>query len=129
MMLYRGIAATAATAVGALLAYLGVRYPLLAPVLTGLGTGAGALIGKWLGIPIDGVLSAALATMKAERAVAVTAQALRSMPPSAASMLLGSLPPPPPIAIKFVGEGSGGPAASVVRTGPLDEDEPTSPRR
>lgn len=102
MVLYRGAAATAATAVGALAAYFGTVYPWLAPVLTGLATGAGTLIGKWLGIPIDGVLSAALATMTTDRAVAVTAQALRSMPPSAASTLLGSLPPPAPIAISFV---------------------------
>lgn len=102
MMIYRGVAVTATAAVGALAAWLGVLYPWLAPVLTGLATGAGTLIGKWLGIPIDGVLSAALATMTADRAVAVTAQALRSMPPSAASRLLGSLPPPPPIAISFV---------------------------
>jgi hypothetical protein len=110
MMLYRALATTATSAVGALLAYLAVVYPWLAPLLTGLATGAGTLIGKLWGIPVDGVLSAAIATMNSDRAVKVTSQALRSMPPAVAEettrKMLASIPPAPtaPVAITILGD-------------------------
>jgi hypothetical protein len=118
MALYRGAAATATAAVGALLAYAGVMYPWLAPVLTAAATAIGTLIGKQLGIPIDGVLSAALAEMAPARAVAVTAQALRSMPPANVAIMLASLPPASAAAATRITFAAGGDSAICVRTLP-----------
>lgn len=58
----------------------GSKYPQLAAVNTGLAW----LVGKLLGVPIESVTQAVLKTMAPDKAVAMTVQAVQSLPPARA---------------------------------------------
>lgn len=66
--------ATAATAA------FGARYPQLAPANAVLAW----LVGKLLGVPLDGVVTGAVGAMSPERAIGIAVGAVQSMPPAKA---------------------------------------------
>lgn len=98
---YQGIGVAVVGAMSALTYLLAPQYPWLVP----LDTGVCWLVGKLLGMPVDAVVSAALARMQPDRAAAVTAKALQSMPPEATRTILRSIPPAVAqrVAIEFSG--------------------------
>lgn len=63
------------------------------PWLAAISSGVCWYVGKLLGKPIEDVVAAALAVMQTDRAVAVTVQAIQSMPPDTARAVLSSIPP------------------------------------
>lgn len=72
-----------------LAAAFGDRAPWLAPANAAFAW----LVGKLLGVPLDGVVDAALQTMQQETRLRITVRAMRSLPPAAARQVIESMPP------------------------------------